>query len=553
MLDSTQPNDQAELVVVTRSVGQPAGSEPTPAVAGVSQPTLEEVVAESGLRLTPIFGENADEGASAAAVADLAVAPGRWYVSTGAASDLEPLAARLLERDDVEAAYVKPPAELAVVVEANPEPTLAEAAEEAPVSGNFVLGQGYLLPAPIGVDAPFAWARSGGRGDGVRVIDCEWGWQFDHEDLLQYQLGLVGGTNDTRTRFINHGTAVFGEIGGDHNAFGVNGIAPHARLGASSVNGVGSAGSIVAAANALSAGDLLLIEIHRSGPNDHTEGSSQQGYIAIEWWPDDLAAIRYAVARGVIVVEAAGNGWEDLDDPVYDQRPTGFPGSWRNPFNRSNPTSGAVVVGAGSPPDGTHGRSTDPWGQPYVNLARCPFSNWGSRVDAQGWGWEVTTTGYGNLAGSTPQTIYTETFSGTSSASPIVLGALAATQGALRAAGMALLTPGRARSLLRSTGTPQEPAPGRPVSQRIGNRPDLRELIPAALRQTVLTTVTHTYGEYGSRRAWARLQDYGWRRIATTSSDGVTNVLAACVDAQLTGTTVQADIDDETLYYAVLR
>ncbi|WP_255305542.1 hypothetical protein [Paenibacillus sp. Mc5Re-14] len=33
------------------------------------------------------------------------------------------------------------------------------------------------------------------------------------------------------------------------------------------------------------------------------------------------------------------------------------------------------------------------------------------------------------------------------------------------------------RELLRTTGSPQQDAPGRPASQRIGNLPDLRALI----------------------------------------------------------------------------
>ena len=36
---------------------------------------------------------------------------------------------------------------------------------------------------------------------------------------------------------------------------------------------------------------------------------------------------------------------------------------------------------------------------------------------------------------------------------------------------------------MRSTGTPQTSAPGRPRTQRIGNRPNLRQLIPRALHQ----------------------------------------------------------------------
>src|SRR5690606_14386549 len=65
----------------------------------------------------------------------------------------------------------------------------------------------------------------------------------------------------------------------------------------------------------------------------------------------------------------------------------------------------------------------------------------------------------------------------TSSASPIIVGALACVQGHLRARGRIPLTPARARELLRGTGSPQQAAAGRPVTQRIGNRPNLRQMI----------------------------------------------------------------------------
>ena len=109
------------------------------------------------------------------------------------------------------------------------------------------------------------------------------------------------------------------------------------------------------------------------------------------WWPDDYEAIRYTVAKGVIVVEAAGNRAEDLGDALYDTAAAGLPASWKNPFNTANPSAGAVLVGAGAPPPGTHGTDYGP------DRSRLDFSNDGVRLDAQGWGREVTTTGYGNL------------------------------------------------------------------------------------------------------------------------------------------------------------
>ena len=69
---------------------------------------------------------------------------------------------------------------------------------------------------------------------------------------------------------------------------------------------------------------------------------------------------------------------------------------------------------------------------------------------------------------------YTDQFSGTSSASPIVTGVAAVVQGLLRAAGKPRLTSVGMRDLLRATGSPQQDEPNRPATQRIGNRPNLR-------------------------------------------------------------------------------
>ena len=51
------------------------------------------------------------------------------------------------------------------------------------ITPDFTASQIYLNPAPAGIDARFAWTKPGGRGEGVTIIDCEWGWNFSHEDL----------------------------------------------------------------------------------------------------------------------------------------------------------------------------------------------------------------------------------------------------------------------------------------------------------------------------------------------------------------------------------
>lgn len=99
----------------------------------------------------------------------------------------------------------------------------------------------------------------------------------------------------------------------------------------------------------------------------------------------------------------------------------------------------------------------------------------------QDWGREVTTCGYGLLQGGDSEDLwYTDEFSGTSSASPVIVGVLACIQGALRASGnRTQLAPAAARTLLRdpANGSPQVPRqPGQPLLENIGNRPDLRAI-----------------------------------------------------------------------------
>jgi subtilisin family serine protease len=246
-----------------------------------------------------------------------------------------------------------------------------------------------------------------------------------------------------------------------------------------------SAWAILRAADLLGPGDIILIELHRPGPRFNFENrNDQRGFIAIEWFPDDFDAIRYAIGRGVIVVEAAGNGAENLDDNLYSVAAPGFPNNWTNPFNPSNVQSGAIIVGAGAPPVGTHGRSHGP------DRSRLDFSNYGQRVDTQGWGREVTTTGGrhadpGDLQGGMNEDEwYTDTFSGTSSASPIIVGTLGCLQGILLSKKRRPLGSAAAKDLLRNTGSQQQDAPGRPRTQRIGSRPDLSMLIPRAIAIT---------------------------------------------------------------------
>lgn len=479
--ESSTPSDftgERELIVIARpEVALRATKDAIASSVGADITPLKKFLKSEGLTLQPLFGINEDrlkqEASSFTAATGVELPNLSLYYRLQAPDErLDKLAENISKLDAVECAYVKPPTELPQML----NDMLPKAEVAPPITADFTSSQGYLEVAPGGIDARYAWTLPGGQGNNIRIIDIEGAWRFTHEDLVQNQGGVVSGTQSTQSVWRNHGTAVVGEFGGDSNNFGITGISPASNVrGISIFGGNGTAGAIRQAADMLSPGDIILIELHRPGPRFNFQSRlDQRGYIAIEWWPDDFDAIRYATNKGVLVVEPGGNGAENLDDAVYNTRPSNFPVGWTNPFNRANRDSGAIVVGAGAPPSGN-------WGP---DRSRLDFSNYGSMFDAQGWGREVTTCGYGDLQGGSDEDFwYTERFSGTSSASPIVVGALACVQGALSAQNRPLLTPQRARYCLRTTGSPQQNATGRPTSQRIGNRPDIRQLFACATKQ----------------------------------------------------------------------
>lgn len=366
--------------------------------------------------------------------------------------------------EQVESAYIKPPTENPIAPFDEKDQVQLLVNENIP---DLSVMQGYLQQVPGGVNARFAWSFDGGRGADVNIVDIEGDWQLTHIDLRKNNGGLIGGTPYGDVKWRDHGTAVLAEIGGDENIYGVTGISPDAMVNVISHNGLGSANAIKLAADKLKCGDIILLEMHRPGPRYNYQCRDDQlGYLCVEWWPCDLLAIKYATLKGIIVVEAAGNGGENLDDPFYNTPNPNFPASWKNPL--TNPTaSGAIMVGAGAPPNELYGK----------DRSRLRFSNYGSCIDCQGWGRSVVTAGFGNLFRNPeiPQDEnywYTGNFSGTSSASPIVTGVIACLQGIAKRRG-STLTNMQIRNALRTTGSPQIPD----STEQIGSRPDLRQLI----------------------------------------------------------------------------
>src|SRR5688572_887305 len=321
-------------------------------------------------------------------------------------------------------------------------------------SRNFEPSQGYLHAAPDGIGAIEIWPLGGAKGTGITICDIEGNWNRSHEDLPS-GISLIGGTVIDDLGWRNHGTAVLGEMISIPSAKGTVGISHSAKAVVQStiLNGVfNTAGAINNAASVLKAGDVILIELQATGPNGK--------YVAMQYWGDIFSAIAAATAKGITVVEAAGNGNENFDLAVFNG--TGL-----------QKDSGAIVVGAGIPPT-NHFDNDNAYASIGVPRSRIWFSNYGKIVNVQAWGWHVTTLGYGDAqGGGSENTWYTLRFSGTSSASPIVTGAVACLQGRAKSKNGSPMTPAKVRKILMSTGTPQEAGPGVPLTQNIGPQPNL--------------------------------------------------------------------------------
>jgi len=305
--------------------------------------------------------------------------------------------------------------------------------------------QAYRRPADGGYDMTAA-SRRQLRGAGVRIADIEYAWINEHEDLSNvFEEPLQEIPNDTLDRVFGigraqaHGAAVLGVLGAESNAYGMTGLAPEAQLATypefTREAGSRRAAAIVAAAADSAEGDILVLEMQTTGPG----GDYGPAELSLPVWQ----AVKMATDAGLVVLAAAGNGAQDLDDPDYQ------------PY-LSRGDSGAIIVGAGSA-DASH--------RPLN------FSTYGARVDVQGWGQEVASIGYGNLAiyGDDVRQSYTDRFGGTSSATPVVAGVAALIQERARQILGRSLRSVELRDALVETGVAQ----GVGLQRPIGPFPDL--------------------------------------------------------------------------------
>lgn len=312
-----------------------------------------------------------------------------------------------------------------------------------PVTPDLGPFQGYAGPNP-GINSQTTVAVTL-TGQGIRLSDCEYGWNPDHEDLNDMNTHPEPGQTIDPFVFIlgydSHGTAVIGETSSVVNAYGCRGMIPDADLYTypewSVEEGPRRVTAITNAIAGSAFGDVVLLEMQTVGQGG--------GFGPAELDATVFVVVRNGVDAGVVVVGAAGNGDQDLDSVAYDDY-------------MAMGDSGAILVGAGSAD---------------LNHDKLDFSTFGSRVDLQGWGEDVFTLGYGDFAeyGGDKNQRYTDIFNGTSSASPIVASACVMLQQKSVALHGAPVDPGTLRTLLINSGVAQG------TGGNIGPLPNVTEAI----------------------------------------------------------------------------
>lgn len=310
-----------------------------------------------------------------------------------------------------------------------------------PATPDFDPLQQFLEPASRGTGV--AWMRGwpGASGAGVAVSNIEYDFDPAHEDLLSNPPSIGAGLPLGAYAF--HGNAVFGLIGAADDGFGITGAAPSASLRIVYPNNprYDVATAIIEAAAELQPGDVLLIE-------QQTPTALGLGPVSSE--PAVHQAITLATAAGILVVEPAGNGAVDLDDPTFD--------GW---FDADN-DSGALMIGATRTADG----------------APTDYTTFGARVDVSVRSGNLhapTTENYRPdlfFPNSDRRQAYTTQFSGTSGSSAVAAGVCASLQGVHRALYGAPASPAQLRDWLRLAGRAQlqSASPARPVGVPLDGR-----------------------------------------------------------------------------------
>lgn len=297
-------------------------------------------------------------------------------------------------------------------------------------------------PDVRGINMEYAWSI-GVTGAGIRIADMEFGFNKNHEDLINVPCQYLGPpAGDGIENAKEHGTAVLGVLMAQPNSFGITGMVHGADAGyfISEMTHTRPAG-IALGLQQLRRGDVFLYEMQISSATNELVPAD---YNQAVW---DIT--KTATDSGIIVVAAAGNGNTNLDGAAYNSY-------------RARGDNGSIIVGAGT----------------IERRNRFYASTYGSPVHVQGWGRGVVTLGYGNLYDAGVTARYIANFNGTSAASAVVTCAVVAIQSWYKATNGTVLAPRAMRQLLINTGIPQGSGTGSGTDTgHIGPLPNIRAAI----------------------------------------------------------------------------
>ncbi len=395
-------------------------------------------------------------------------------------ADTAAIAAELVALPDVEQAVPVPTAlpPTMTVDDLRPAPVVTEP-EAAPPAYDPLTGssstavvnpatglenQWYLFRCRV----PDAWSRS--IGANVVVADVDWGCRTGHQDLTARITRTHNSYDDTADvthgGSVFHGTGVAGLAAASWDGKGMAGVAPGAQLWiVQADSGTGTA----VGGNAWARGIDWVRQTDSGGRRKVVILEVQTGAFGnYEQVPSVNAAIKTAIAAGVVVCVAAGNGNKDatLDD-------SGQP----------IPATGSILVGA--------------TGYDAAIDKRAWFSNFGSTVVVAAPG----DSDHDVTCDSTSNTAYRNNFGGTSGATPKVAGVAA-----LMLAVNPALSHFDVRSALAATGTALTADPGKPVGRLLNAQ--------AAVNQAAI-------GAVGRMEVFARGSDKAvWHMWQTAPSNG---------------------------------
>jgi serine protease len=313
----------------------------------------------------------------------------------------------------------------------------------APPTPLFTQLQLTHQPSPLGYGVWRSQGIYGARGQNVGMVMVESDWIVDHEDVHQLVLGnFIGPPSTQNTSEAHHGLAGASIVSADRNEYGITGATDEVALRflALGTNG-GIANAILLAGINSQPGDVsMMVLMFLLGQTSSTD------WVPMEFLQSVFDVTLTVTANGLLFVTTAANGDSNLDDPRLLRR-----------FDRGFRDSGAIFVAA---TDGSQ-------------MTRATYSNYGTRVDTNGWGQNVAACGYGSIfyPNLDLRQTYTSIYAGTSAAVPGIAAVAIALQGAARAQLGRSLSLAELLNLLHTYGTVSPDV--------IGRRPDLFAMLQA--------------------------------------------------------------------------